>query len=275
MMNELQIFNNAEFGQVRVVMIEDEPWFVGKDVAEALGYSAPRNAIASHVDKEDKKDAPIQCPLGGTQTMTIINESGVFSLILSSKLPTAKKFKRWVTGEVLPSIRKNGGYSIQQESTDSFEALLKQNELINKQNKVINGAIKAVIQIHQQTKEQNLRLEKVEKQVNTLRDANIFETNDWDTTVNNLINEIVKVFPAEEGVNVYEAVKKESYIRLQKEGRCDLNSRLRHRKMNAEKNGATKTAIKRINKLQVIKADKRLSSYYVLVLKQMLMKYSN
>ena len=120
MMNELQIFNNAEFGQVRVVMIEDEPWFVGKDVAEALGYSAPRNAIASHVDKEDKKDAPIQCPLGGTQTMTIINESGVFSLILSSKLPTAKQFKRWVTSEVLPSIRKNGGYSIQQMSTIQY-----------------------------------------------------------------------------------------------------------------------------------------------------------
>ena len=84
---------------------QGEPWFVGKDVAEALGYTAPRNAIANHVDDEDKKDALIQCPLGGTQKMVIINESGLYSLILSSKLPQAKEFKRWVTSEVLPAIR--------------------------------------------------------------------------------------------------------------------------------------------------------------------------
>ena len=89
---------------------QGEIFFVGKDVAEALGYTAPRNAIANHVDDEDKKDALIQCPLGGTQKMVIINESGLYSLILSSKLPQAKMFKRWVTSEVLPAIRKTGGY---------------------------------------------------------------------------------------------------------------------------------------------------------------------
>lgn len=111
-MDELKIFNNAEFGTVRTLEMNGEPWLVGKDVAEILGYAKARNAIASHVDDEDKKDAPIQGDLGGVQSMTIINESGLYSLILSSKLPTAKNFKRWVTSEVLPAIRKHGMYAM-------------------------------------------------------------------------------------------------------------------------------------------------------------------
>ena len=109
-MNDLKIFNNPEFGDIRTITINNEPYFVGKDVAEILGYSMARNAIATHVDMEDKKDAPIQGSLGGTQVMTIINESGLYSLILSSKLSTAKRFKRWVTNDVLPAIRKHGAY---------------------------------------------------------------------------------------------------------------------------------------------------------------------
>lgn len=109
-MNEMQIFNNEEFGQIRTVTIDNEPWFVGKDVAEALGYVKARNAIANHVEDDDKRDAPIQGDLGGTQLMTIINESGLYALIFGSKLESAKRFKHWVTSEVLPSIRKTGGY---------------------------------------------------------------------------------------------------------------------------------------------------------------------
>lgn len=93
MQNELKIFENPEFGRIRTMEINGEPYFVGKDIALILGYAKPRNAIAAHVDEEDKKDAPIQGDLGGTQEMTVINESGLYSLILSSKLPTAKKFK--------------------------------------------------------------------------------------------------------------------------------------------------------------------------------------
>ena len=108
-MNTPQIFN-FEQNEVGTILVNDEPYFVGKDVAEILGYSKPRNAISTHVDEEDKQDAPIQGDLGGKQKMTIINESGLYSLILKSKLPSAKKFKRWVTSEVLPAIRKHGGY---------------------------------------------------------------------------------------------------------------------------------------------------------------------
>lgn len=109
-MNDLKIWENQEFGVLRVIERDGEPWMVGKDVAQALGYAKPRNAIGAHVDEEDKKDAPIQGDLGGIQSMTVINESGLYSLVLSGKLPGAKRFRRWVTGEVLPSIRKDGAY---------------------------------------------------------------------------------------------------------------------------------------------------------------------
>lgn len=128
-MNELKIFENPAFGQIRTVEREGEPWFVGKDVAEALGYSNTKDALTAHVDEEDKsilqrsEIATIEnhipksaLPMNFTSAdvpnrgLTIINESGLYSLVLSSKLPTAKAFKRWITSEVIPSIRKNGGY---------------------------------------------------------------------------------------------------------------------------------------------------------------------
>ncbi len=109
-MNELTVFSNSEFGEVRTRLIDGQPWFVGKDIAKALGYKKERNSLATHVYSEDKRVAPIQGVLGGEQEMIIINESGLYSLILSSKLPKAKEFKRWVTSEVLPSIRTKGYY---------------------------------------------------------------------------------------------------------------------------------------------------------------------
>lgn len=140
-MNELQIFQNEEFGTIRTIEQDGEPWFVGKDVAAALGYSKERNAIGTHVDEEDKKDARIQGSLGGTQSMVVINESGLYSLVLSSKLPNAKKFKRWVTSEVLPSIRKNGGYLAGQESMSNEELmaralLMAQNTIAEREKRI-------------------------------------------------------------------------------------------------------------------------------------------
>ena len=112
-MNDLQVFKNAEFGEIRTVTIDDEPWFVGKDVAKILDYSNTRKALADHVEEDDKMDGvTIRDSIGRNQKPVFINESGLYSLILSSKLPTAKKFKHWVTSEVLPSIRKHGMYAV-------------------------------------------------------------------------------------------------------------------------------------------------------------------
>ena len=107
--SKLLLFNNEEFGEIRTLLIEGEPWFVGNDIAAVLGYSRPVDAIRKRVEDEDKGVAKLATP-GGQQDYTIINESGLYSLILTSKLPTAKKFKRWVTSEVIPSIRKYGAY---------------------------------------------------------------------------------------------------------------------------------------------------------------------
>ena len=127
-MEELKPFNNPEFGTIRVVSIEDEPWLVGKDVAEALGYANPRKALDDHVDAEDKMQGDgvtIRDSIGRDQHPTIINESGLYSLVLSSKLPGAKKFRRWVTSEVLPSIRKTGGYIQGQQELSPEELMAK------------------------------------------------------------------------------------------------------------------------------------------------------
>ena len=124
-MEELQIFNNEEFGNVRSLVIDNEPWFVGKDVAEALGYKDVNHAILDHVDEEDKVNSKTQgqnAPELGQRGSWLINESGLYSLILSSKLPNAKKFKRWVTSEVLPTLRKTGSYT--KVPTDPRELLM-------------------------------------------------------------------------------------------------------------------------------------------------------
>jgi anti-repressor protein len=111
-MNQIQVFENPEFGEIRTVTINGEPWFIGKDVAVILEYSNPRKAIIDHVDEEDKTDGvTIRDSIGRDQNPVCINESGLYSLILSSKLPKAKQFKHWVTSEVLPSIRKHGMYA--------------------------------------------------------------------------------------------------------------------------------------------------------------------
>ena len=122
-MNDLMIFQSPEFGQIRTVEVNGEPWLVGRDVAQALGYSNPRDALSRHVDEEDKNTVVNPDGNRGNPNMTIINESGLYSLVLSSKLPGAKKFRRWVTGEVLPSIRKTGGYAIPQDYPSALRAL--------------------------------------------------------------------------------------------------------------------------------------------------------
>lgn len=127
-MNEIQIFNNSEFGQVRSLVINGEPWLVGKDVTKALGYDNPSKAIRDHVEEEDKRVGVqnvtpyIIDSLGRKQHPTFINESGLYALVFGSKLPSAKKFKRWVTSEVLPALRKTGQYQVKELSGSELMA---------------------------------------------------------------------------------------------------------------------------------------------------------
>lgn len=140
MNNNLQVFNSAEFGEVRTVTIDNEPWFVGIDVAKCLGYANPKNAVPKHVIEEDKLSTQIEYA-GQKRDVTIINESGLYALIFGSKLDSAKRFKHWVTSEVLPAIRKNGGYIAGQENLSDAElmakAILVAQRTIEEKNKVI------------------------------------------------------------------------------------------------------------------------------------------
>ena len=155
-MNELKIFENPAFGKVRVVEQGGEPWFVGKDVAEILGYSNTKDAIAKHVDDEDKLGAQIATS-GQNRNMTIINESGLYSLILSSKMPKAKEFKRWVTAEVLPAIRKTGGYIAGSEKMSDAELMAK-----------------AVLVAQATIKERDARIKELESDTQRMKPKEIF-----------------------------------------------------------------------------------------------------
>lgn len=142
-MNSLQIFKNREFGSVRTLVIDNEPWFVGKDVAEVLGYSNPQKALRDHVDEEDKT-VNESFTVNGTMGI-LISESGVYALIFSSKLPKAKEFKHWVTSEVLPQIRKSGAYLTDEKAYDIThnpnslaDLLLQAGEQLKKKDIVIN-----------------------------------------------------------------------------------------------------------------------------------------
>ena len=147
-MSGLQIFKSEEFGEVRTIIIDDEPWFVGKDVAIALGYANPQKAIRDHVNGDDRGVNEMDTP-SGRQNLVIINESGLYALIFGSKLESAQRFKRWVTSEILPSIRKHGGYISGQDSMSDEELLAK--ALLVAQSKI---------------KEKQERIEKLTEEIN-------------------------------------------------------------------------------------------------------------
>ena len=133
-MNEFRIFNNADFGDVRTVEKDGNIWFVGKDVAEALGYARTADAVKAHIDADDKGVCDLPTP-GGRQETTIINESGLYSLVLSSKLPSAKAFKRWITSEVIPSIRKTGSYNKPSKQPTTQQEQMAKAMLLNAQSR--------------------------------------------------------------------------------------------------------------------------------------------
>lgn len=181
-MQELQIFNSPEFGAIRTIEKDGEPWFVGKDVAAALGYNNPRDAFKKHIDEEDKGVAK-RDTLGGTQETTIINESGLYSLVLSSKLPTAKKFKRWVTNEVIPSIRKHGAYM----TPETLEKVLLSPDTL--------------MQLAQNLKDEQEKRKALEQQIESQKPAVLFTGAVETSKTSILIGELAKMLK-QNGINI-------------------------------------------------------------------------
>lgn len=173
-MQELQIFNSPEFGQIRTIERGGEPWCVGKDVAEALGYANARNAVPDHVDDEDKLRTQIEYA-GQKREVTLINESGLYSLVLSSKLPGAKQFKRWITSEVIPSIRKHDAYM----TPDKLEEVLLSPDTL--------------IQLAQNLKDEQEKRKALQEQVEAQRPAVLFAGAVETSKSSILIGELAKI----------------------------------------------------------------------------------
>lgn len=196
-MNNLKIFENAEFGQIRTAEVDGEPWFVGKDVAEALGYAEPRSAVSKKVEEVDRGVAEMETP-SGKQNMTIINESGLYALIFGSKLGSAKRFKHWVTSEVLPAIRKHGAYAI--------------DELLNNPEM----AIKAFTALKEE-REKNKRLQ---TDVDRMKPKEIFADAVSASKTSILIGDLAKILK-QNGINtgqnrLFETLRKDGYLIKQK-----------------------------------------------------------
>lgn len=181
-MTDLQIFNSPEFGAIRTIEKDGEPWFVGKDVAAALGYKEPTKAAREKVDDDDKGVSKIDTP-SGIQEMTIINESGLYSLVLSSKLPTAKKFKRWVTNEVIPSIRKHGAYM----TPETLEKVLL--------------SLDTLMQLAQNLKDEQEKRKALEAQIESQKPAVLFTGAVETSKTSILIGELAKMLK-QNGINI-------------------------------------------------------------------------
>ena len=198
MTNEVQIFENAEFGKVRTIVKGREPYFVGKDVAEVLGYKDTVNALKAHVDEEDKTGWQITTPSRGTQAATIINESGVYALVFGSKLPQAKAFKRWVTSEVIPTIRKHGGYL----TPDKVEEILTDPD--------------SIIRLATQLKEERAKRAEAEKVIEEQRPKALFADAVSASKTSILIGALAKLI-RQNGVDVgqkrlFEWLRKKGYL---------------------------------------------------------------
>ena len=264
-MNDLQIFNNEEFGQIRTVTIDNEPWFVGKDVAEALGYSEPRSAVSKKVDDTDKGVAEMETP-SGKQNMTIINESGLYALIFGSKLDSAKRFKHWVTSEVLPSIRKNGNYQMmKQESSELSPQLQMLQGLLDqmKETEIANKKRDRQIALAQET------AEKAVETTERMKDEIISPFDNWRDDINKKVRQI----SIASGIP-YQGLFTTIYADLEHIGRCDLSTRQRNKRDRMERAGCTKTDIqKETTKIAVIEDDARLKQIFEDIVRKYGMKY--
>lgn len=208
-MNELQIFNSEEFGEIRTVTIDNEPWFVGKDVATALGYSNTRDALATHVSEEDKNTVVISDGKRGNPNQVVINESGLYALIFGSKLESAKRFKRWVTSEVLPAIRKTGSYQKPMTVAEQIQLLAQGNVELKEKIEAVNDDLQEfkrdmpllALECQKITKAKN------QKVVPILggKDAPAYKDNSLRQLV---YSDIDSQLRREFGVNTYKAIKR-------------------------------------------------------------------
>ena len=257
-MTDLQIFNSPEFGAIRTIEKDGEPWFVGKDVATALGYKDTVNALKSHVDAEDKAGWQITTQFGEKET-TIINESGLYSLVLSSKLPNAKQFKRWVTSEVIPSIRKTGSYSVPCDLSR-----------LSPEMQMLKLLTDKAIENELAQQEQARQLHQVEQKVENIRELVGINPNGWREDCRKLI---VKIAYSMGGNEYIRDVNNEVFNLVDKRAGVSLETRLTNKRRRMAEEGVCKSKRDRLSKVDVIAEDKKLIEIYIKVVRELVVKY--
>ena len=276
---ELQNYVNEQFGEIRGMMIDGEPWFVGKDVATALGYKDTVNALKSHVRDNHKKGWQITTPSRGIQTMTLIDEAGLYSLIMRSKLPAAEDFQEWVTSEVLPSIRKTGSYSnkpmsalemfgLAYQAACEHERALQQQQaqLIKQEQQISNIQQKLNDSIHVTAhndlildctnKLQQIQLDKHEEDIRDIQQV-VFNPSPREE-LSTFVKDAVAKYQNIDDPPTYQSVYLQVYNDLRKMTGANLNLRLTKLKKRLEQQGASKTKISKASILDVIEQDQKL-----------------
>ena len=249
-MREMQVFTNPEFGQVRTVEIDGEAWLVGKDVAAALGYMKPTDAVRNRVDAEDRGFSKVETP-SGIQEMAVINESGLYALIFGSQLPNAKQFKRWVTHDVLPSIRRTGGYQTPQAQMTPAQLLAAQAQVL--------------VDMEQRMNEMQSRTETLETKMNTALEAFARPAQDhWKEDM----DAAIKAMCAERRLSAT-AEKGRLYAELERAAACNVNARLARLRERKKKAGMRHHDAMALTKLDAIAEDRQLRAIFEGVVRRM------
>lgn len=259
-MNELQNFNFKNL-PVRTVLIDEEPWFVGKDVAEILGYANTKDALLKHVDDEDKLGSQITTS-GQKRNMVVVNESGLYNLILGASKQgknqeikeKARQFKRWITHEVLPTIRKTGSYQAKQQPDISN----------------LSPELQMFNQMFQAVASQEQKLLEVNDKVDNISNIVALNTANWRSETGSWIRQMA----IKQGGGVaFKEINQEIYAEVERRGGFKFNVRLRNMQTRQIEKGYSKSAVKKLNKLDVIEADKKATQIYIQVVKEFAIKY--
>lgn len=258
--NEIQVWN-YESSEIRTVQVNGEPWFVGKDVADILGYQNGSRDINRHVEEEDRCKIMIFDGRQDKETI-VINESGLYSLILSSNLPNAKQFKRWVTNEVLPSIRKTGSYSVQQPN--AFENL-------SPQLQVLIQMETRQKQIEARQAEQATALAGLEQKIQNTCEVIALDKTAWRKDSEHLINKIARA--TGEGYGGIRLVYEEIYRSIESRAGVSLNTRLTNKRNRMAGEGVCKSKRDKLTRIDIIAEDKKLIEIYVAIVKELAVKY--
>jgi len=247
------------FGSHKLTIIDDkgEPKFLLRDVCKILGLGQVAG-VTRRLEDDVIWNHPIEDSLGRTQIAVFVNEDGLYDVILDSRKPEAKKFRKWITSEVLPSIRKTGGYEMEIDTSKLSPEL-----------QIMNNMVKSLARQELETKQVKQDLKETRKEISDVRQVFILNPKNWRKEVNDLI---VRISQTKNSLDAYKETRNESYKRLEDRARCDLDRRLENKRERMKKAGASKTAIDRANKMDVIAEDDRLKEIYVTVVKEMAIK---